>query len=132
MQILSCESSCANRIGHKLTDQLLPLPLLFILFKNPIKFINHTIHHIQKSTPYARVLSHLKQVQIPEDKRGGAFHQDRVQVMLLPGRQGKRQEACVVQVLERGLKQVVGTWEQCENFGFVMSASCTVSGTRSA
>lgn len=57
---------------------------------------------------------------IPEDKRGGAFHQDRVQVMLLPGRQGKRQEACVVQVLERGLKQVVGTWEQCENFGFVI------------
>ena len=44
---------------------------------------------------------------IPEDNRGGAFHQDRVQVMLLPGRQGKRQEACVVQVLERGLKQVV-------------------------
>ena len=57
---------------------------------------------------------------IPEDKRGGAFHQDRVQVMLLPGRQGKRQEACVVQVLERGLKQVVGTWEQCGNFGFVI------------
>ena len=57
---------------------------------------------------------------IPEDKRGSAFHQDRVQVMLLPGRQGKRQEACVVQVLERGLKQVVGTWEQCENFGFVI------------
>ena len=57
---------------------------------------------------------------IPEDKRGSAFHQDRVQVMLLPGRQGKRQEACVVQVLERGLKQVVGTWEQCGNFGFVI------------
>ena len=57
---------------------------------------------------------------IPEDKRGGAFHQDRVQIELLPGGQGKRQEACVVKVLERGMKQIVGTYEQCENFGFVI------------
>ena len=57
---------------------------------------------------------------IPEDKRGGAFHQDRVQVELLPGGHGKRQEACVVKILERGMKQIVGTYEQCENFGFVI------------
>ncbi len=69
---------------------------------------------------FVEVVGWEDDLYIPEDKRGGAFHQDRVQVMLLPGRQGKRQEACVVQVLERGLKQVVGTWEQCENFGFVI------------
>ena len=69
---------------------------------------------------FVEVVGWEDDLYIPEDKRGGAFHQDRVQVMLLPGRQGKRQEACVVQVLERGLKHVVGTWEQCENFGFVI------------
>lgn len=57
---------------------------------------------------------------IPEDKRNGAFHQDRVQVELLPGGHGRRQEAVVVNILERGMKQVVGTYEQCENFGFVI------------
>lgn len=57
---------------------------------------------------------------IPEDKRNGAFHQDRVQVELLPGGHGRRQEAVVINILERGMKQVVGTYEQCENFGFVI------------
>ena len=57
---------------------------------------------------------------IPEDLKGGAFHQDRVQVELVPGSHGRRQEARVVKVLERGMKQLVGTYEQCENFGFVI------------
>ncbi len=60
---------------------------------------------------------------IPEDRRGGAFHQDRVLVELMPGSQGRRQEACVVKILERGMKQVVGTWESCDNFGFVIPDS---------
>ena len=57
---------------------------------------------------------------IPEDRRGGAFHQDRVLVELLPGGHGRRQEACVVKILERGMKQIVGTYEQGENYGFVI------------
>ncbi len=63
---------------------------------------------------------------IPEDRRGGAFHQDRVLVELLPGSQGRRREACIVKILERGMKQVVGTWEQCENYGFVIPDSSKV------
>lgn len=42
---------------------------------------------------------------------------------LMPGSQGRRQEACVVKILERGMKQVVGTWESCDNFGFVIPDS---------
>ncbi len=57
---------------------------------------------------------------IPEDLKGGAFHQDRVQVELVPGSHGRRQEARVIKILERGMKQLVGTYEQCENFGFVI------------
>ncbi len=58
---------------------------------------------------------------IPEDKVNGAFHKDIVQVALLPGKTGKRQEAQVLRVLERGLTHVVGTYEQSRNnFGFVI------------
>ncbi len=45
---------------------------------------------------------------------------DRVQIAFLPGRRGQRREAEVVRILERGTKQLVGTYEQSQNFGFVI------------
>ncbi len=58
---------------------------------------------------------------IPEDRVNGAFHKDLVQVAVLPGKSGKRQEAQVLRVLERGLTHVVGTYEKSRNnFGFVI------------
>ena len=58
---------------------------------------------------------------IPEDKQGGAFHKDTVEVALLPAKTGKRQEAQVLRIIARGMTQVVGTYEQSKsNFGFVI------------
>lgn len=57
---------------------------------------------------------------IPDDKTGGAFHMDRVQIAFLGERRGQRREAEVVRILERGTKQMVGTYEQSRNFGFVI------------
>lgn len=58
---------------------------------------------------------------IPEDKVNGAFHKDTVQVTLLGEQTGKRQEACVVRILARGMTQVVGTYEVSHNnYGFVI------------
>ena len=58
---------------------------------------------------------------IPETKVNGAFHNDTVQVVLLPGQRGKRQEAEVVKVLNRGTTQIVGTFDKSkQNFGFVI------------
>ncbi|MDD6811238.1 MAG: ribonuclease R [Lachnospiraceae bacterium] len=57
---------------------------------------------------------------IPEDMVNGAFHQDKVQVELIPGKRGKRQEAVVRKIIERGTRQVVGTYEKSANFGFVI------------
>ena len=58
---------------------------------------------------------------IPEKYTGGAFHHDTVQVSLLPGSQGKRQEAQVLRIIARGMTQVVGTYERTRsNFGFVV------------
>nr|WP_318685962.1 ribonuclease R [uncultured Acetatifactor sp.] len=58
---------------------------------------------------------------IPEDKVNGAFHKDKVQVALVGEKTGKRQEAQVIRILERGLKKVVGTFERSGgSFGFVL------------
>ncbi|MCM1145716.1 MAG: ribonuclease R [Blautia sp.] len=57
---------------------------------------------------------------IPENMVNHAFHLDKVQVELLPGRRGRRQEAAVRKVLEHGAYQIVGTYQQSANFGFVI------------
>ncbi len=57
---------------------------------------------------------------IPEKCTNGAFHRDTVRVALLPGRQGKRQEAQVLCVVSRGMTRLVGTFERIRNhYGFV-------------
>lgn len=57
---------------------------------------------------------------VPETRVNGAFHQDVVQIVLLPGQRGKRQEAEVVKVISHGIAQVVGTFEKSQTFGFVI------------
>ncbi len=57
---------------------------------------------------------------VPEDMVNGAFHQDKVLVELLPCKRGKRQEAVVRKIIERGMRQIVGTYEKSNNFGFVI------------
>ncbi len=65
-------------------------------------------------------------VFIPESDTGTALHQDRVQILLREskndtGRESKkRQEGVVVKVLERGMPQIVGTFETGQGYGFVI------------
>ena len=51
---------------------------------------------------------------IPEDKTGGAFHKDMVEVTLLPENSGRRREAQVIKIIARGITQVVGTYQKRE------------------
>ncbi len=58
---------------------------------------------------------------VPEKYTNGAFHMDKVQIALLTDRPGKRQEAQVLRILERGLRRVVGTFErEGDGCGFVI------------
>ena len=57
---------------------------------------------------------------IPEDKVNGAYHLDTVEVVLLNKPVGKRQEAEVIKVIERGTNTIVGTFQKSRNFGFVI------------
>lgn len=59
---------------------------------------------------------------IPEENVGTALHGDTVQIVVKKdGKDGKRCEGEVVKVLERGTREVVGTYQQCEGFGFVVT-----------
>lgn len=65
----------------------------------------------------------VEDIFIPEEKTGGAMHQDKVEVELLgrPQRKEKqRQEGKIVRILERGFHQVVGFYQSGKNYGFVI------------
>lgn len=57
---------------------------------------------------------------IPETKVKDAFHFDTVQIRPLPNSHGPRKEAEIVSVVERGMKTIVGTFESCKSYGFVI------------
>ena len=50
----------------------------------------------------------------------GAMHGDTVEVRIRTYRGGKRPEGVVVKILERGITEVVGTFQRRKNFGFVV------------
>lgn len=59
---------------------------------------------------------------IPESDTGTAMHQDKVRIIIRDGqKEGKRKEGVVVKVLERGMPEIVGTYQLNRDFGFVIS-----------
>ncbi len=59
-------------------------------------------------------------VYIPEECVHGAFDGDTVKITLRPQRSGQRPEGEVTEIVVRAFTQVVGTYEQSKNFGFVI------------
>ena len=59
---------------------------------------------------------------IAENDTAGAMYQDTVlmQVTRFQAKEGKRKEGKIVRIVERGMKQVVGTFQKSRNFGFVV------------
>ena len=49
---------------------------------------------------------------IPEEYTGNAFCQDMVQVVLIPGKNGKRREGRITAILSHTISEVVGTYEK--------------------
>lgn len=70
---------------------------------------------------FVRVEDREQDIYVPKSKINGAFHKDVVQIALLGGRRGDREEGRVVKILERGTTQLVGTFEKSnEHYGFVV------------
>lgn len=79
-------------------------------------FISHP-----KGFGFVEIEGREDDLYIPENCINGAFHKDTVKVTLLPVQHGKRQEAQVVEIIARGMKQVVGTFDKSnQNYGFVI------------
>ncbi|MED4533978.1 ribonuclease R [Metabacillus fastidiosus] len=63
----------------------------------------------------------LDDIFIPPTELNNAMHGDTVLVRINNREsQGSRQEGTIVRILERGVKQVVGTYTESKNFGFVI------------
>lgn len=91
------------------------------IMKNNDKLLVGTFISNAKGFGFVEIQGQEEDLYIPEDKVNGAFHKDTVQVALLPGREGKRQEAQVVKILSHGITTLVGTYEKSrQNFGFVI------------
>lgn len=58
---------------------------------------------------------------IPESASHGAIDTDKVQVLIYGDKTGKRCEGSIVKILERGISQIVGTYQRSNSFGFVIS-----------
>ncbi len=56
----------------------------------------------------------------PAEYVNGAMHMDTVEITISPVTTGRRKEGKVVSVIERGMKQVVCTYEASDNFGFAV------------
>jgi len=79
-------------------------------------FISHP-----KGFGFVEIDGRDEDLYIPENYVNGAFHKDTVKVSLLDGQNGRRKEAQVVEILARGLHQIVGLYDRSsKNYGFVI------------
>ena len=80
-------------------------------------FIGHP-----KGFGFVEVEGQDEDIFIPESDTGTAMHQDKVRIIIRDDKkEGKRQEGVVVKVLERGMPEIVGTYQLNRDFGFVIS-----------
>ena len=59
-------------------------------------------------------------VFISEDDINGAFHNDKVEVIIKSTSSGKRKEGKIIKILEHGTTRLVGYFQKNKNFGFVI------------
>lgn len=83
-------------------------------------FISHP-----KGFGFVEIEGRDEDLYIPENFVNGAFHKDTVKVSLLSGNSAghdsRRQEAQVIEILARGMKQIVGIYDRSnKNYGFVI------------
>lgn len=80
-------------------------------------FIGHP-----KGFGFVEIEGEDEDIFISEGNTGTAMHQDKVRVIITrEQKEGKRREGTVIKVLERGMPEIVGTYERSRDFGFVVS-----------
>ena len=88
--------------------------------KSEEKKITGTFQAHPKGFGFVSVEGEKEDIFIPESKTNGAMHMDTVEISVSPAVTGRRKEGKVLHVLERGMKQVVCTYQLNKNFGFAV------------
>ena len=88
--------------------------------KSEVKQVVGTFTAHAKGFGFVTIEGEEEDIFIPESKVADALHMDTVQIVVSPLATGRRKEGAVVKVLERGMKQIVCTYEQSKNFGFAV------------
>ena len=74
----------------------------------------------QKGFGFVSIEGEEEDIFIPADDVNGAMHQDTVEVSISPVVTGRRREGKILKIIERGMSQVVCTFDKSENFGFAI------------
>lgn len=79
-----------------------------------------TFSGTQRGFGFVIIEGEEEDIFIPGDATKGALHGDKVMIAVKNEQTGKRKEGAVVNILERGKNEIVGTFEKSKNFGFVV------------
>ena len=75
----------------------------------------------QKGFGFVELEDEEDDIFIPANAVGTAMHQDTVRVLVKEKNGGgKRQEGKIIEILERGTTEVVGTFQRERDYGFVL------------
>lgn len=79
-------------------------------------FIGHP-----KGFGFVQIEGEEEDIFIPEEDTGTAMHEDTVRITIKEEqKEGKRREGVVVKILERGMPEIVGTYQFNRDYGFVI------------
>jgi ribonuclease R len=88
--------------------------------KSEVKHVTGTFTAHPKGFGFVTVEGETEDIFIPETRVNGAMHQDLVEIEVSPIETGRRKEGTVLKIIERGMKQIVCTYEQSKTFGFAV------------
>ena len=88
--------------------------------KASVKTLTGTFIAHPRGFGFVEIEGRESDIFIPEEEINGAMHRDQVQVVILQASEGKRQEGRIVRILERGIKELIGTYQKSKNYGFVI------------
>lgn len=75
----------------------------------------------QRGFGFVTVEGEEEDIFIPGSSANGALHKDTVRIKVGPAPEGKRREGVVLEIVMRGMDEVVGTFEKVKNYGFVIT-----------
>ena len=111
---------------RQVLDELMDAGKIHLDLKGKVKLLSENMMTgrfmaTQKGFGFVRVEGEKEDIFIPAHFTKGAIDGDTVQIMLDSRSRGKRREAEVVSILERGSSIIVGTYSSSKSFGFVVA-----------